>query len=805
MRVSLNWLSEYTPITRSASELAEALTLVGLAVDAADDRFRYLDQVRIGRVLRVDQHPGGGRLSVCQVDAGKRVLSIVCGAPNVEAGILAAVALPGAVLPNGSVLKAEVIRGQRSEGMLCSAAELELGTEADGILVFENALEVGSPLNRALGLSDPVLEIDLTPNRADCMSIIGIAREVAAIQGTPLKHPQVHLPEAGDCIHRLAAVRIDAPDHCPRYVARVLENLTIKPSPFWLQDRLLSVGLRPINNVVDVTNFVMMEYGQPLHAFDLNRLAEHCIIVRTAAQGESFVTLDQKERRLDSEMLMICDGAKPVAVAGVMGGLNSEISNETTRVLLESAWFEPVSVRKTSKKLGLSTDASRRFERGVDPSGAVRAANRAAELMAQVGGGRIVEGVIDVHPRPWVPHPLRLSAARTTRLLGVEVPPREISRLLSSIEFKVESTAVPDELEVTAPSFRVDVMRPEDLMEEVARLSGFDTIPVTFPSLPASRRPLSPRVELRKKSKRILNGLGFTEVITYSFIHPQSCDRLQLAADDPRRKTVALMNPLAVDQSVLRPSLLPGLLATMRFNLDQQTRRLKIFEIGKVFLNIPETDLPEEPEFIAGLWTGPRQALSWHGRETACDFYDLKGAVESLIGALKLQDVRFERMPDSDCRYIRPGHSARLIASGRELGRIGEIHPAVRSAYDLKQTGFVFELDAAALEVLVSKTQYRLQSVRFPVVTRDITLILDQGIDVRQILDAIDAMELEWMERVELFDVFSGEPIASGKRSLSFRITYRSSQRTLEDAEVNSLHHSAVNRLLAEFQATLPQ
>ena len=804
MKVSLSWLAEYTPITLSASELAEALTLVGLAVDAADDRFRYLDTVRVGRVISVDPHPAGDRLTVCRVDTGESILPIVCGAPNVEAGILAAVALPGTAFPDGAILQAGVIRGQRSEGMLCSAAELGLGTDAGGILVFEESLEAGVPLNRALGLSDPVLEIDLTPNRADCMSIIGIAREVAAIQGTRLKFPRLHLSEAGDRIQRLAAVCIDAPNHCPRYAARVVEGVTIKPSPFWLQDRLLSVGLRPINNVVDVTNFVMLESGQPLHAFDLDRLAENRIVVRTAVQDERFITLDQKERRLDADMLMICDGAKPVAVAGVMGGLNSEISNETTRVLIESACFDPLSVRKTSKKLGLSTDASRRFERGVDPTGTVRAAGRAAELMTEVGGGRIVEGVIDVHPRPWTPQPIRLSVARTARLLGAKVPKKKISRLLSSIHFRVEATSVRDELEVIAPSFRVDVSRPEDLMEEIARLSGFETIPVTFPALPAGRRPPTPRIELRKRAKRILNGLGFTEVITYSFIHPQSCDRMQLAADDPRRKNVALMNPLAEDQSVMRSSLIPGLLETMRFNLDQQTRRLKIFEIGKVFLSIPEVELPEEPEFIAGLWTGPRQALSWHGRETPCDFYDLKGAVESLLDALYVEGVRSVRMSDADCRYTRPGHSARVAAAGREIGLIGEIHPAVRIAYDLKQTGFVFELDATAIESLVSKTHYRLRTPKFPAVTRDITLFLDRDIEARQVIDAVGAIRLEWMEQIELFDVFSGEPIPPGKRSLSFRITYRSSQRTLEDTEVNSLHQGVVNRLLTEFQATLP-
>jgi phenylalanyl-tRNA synthetase beta chain len=805
MKVSLSWLAEYTPIKLSASELAESLTLVGLAVDAADDRFRFLDTVRVGRVLSVDSHPAAERLTVCRVDTGDGVVPIVCGAPNVEAGVLAAVALPGTVMPDGTVLEAGVIRGQRSEGMLCSAAELVLGSEADGILILEGPLTLGTPLNLALGLSDPVLEIDLTPNRADCLSIIGVAREVAAIQGTRLKYPRVHLPDTDDRITRLASVRIEAPDHCPRYAARVLEDVAVKPSPFWLQDRLLSVGLRPINNIVDVTNFVMMECGQPLHAFDLDRLTENRIVVRTAGQGETFVTLDQKERVLDPEMLMICDGVKPVAVAGVMGGLNSEISNETTRVLIESACFDPLSVRKTSKKLGLGTDASRRFERGVDPAGTVLAATRAAQLMAEVSGGRIAGGVIDAHPRPWAPTPIRLSVSRTARLLGVMVDKKKISRLLSSIEFKVDPTPTRDELEVTAPSFRVDVARPEDLMEEVARLSGFDTIPVTFPAMPAGQRPPAQRLELRKRAKTVLNGLGFSEVITYSFIHPQSCDRLQLAAEDPRRGTVTVLNPLAEDQAAMRSSLIPGLLETMRFNLAQQTKRLKIFEIGKVFLQSPGAELPEEPEILAGLWTGSRQALSWHGRETPCDFYDLKGAVESLLGALKLGGVRFVRMPEADCRYTRPDHSARLLAAGREVGLIGEIHPRVRAAYDLKQTGFVFELDAGALEALLSETRYRMRIPKFPAVTRDITLILDQGIEAQQVLDAVGAMSLALMESIQLFDVFSGEPIPAGKRSLSFRLTYRSPEKTLEDTEVNSLHQNVMDRLLADFQAALPR
>jgi phenylalanyl-tRNA synthetase beta chain len=804
MKVSLSWINDYTPLTRGAAELAEALTLAGLAVDAVEDRYRYLDTVLVGRILSVDPHPDAERLTLCRVDAGRGVQSIVCGAPNVKAGMLAPLALSGTVLPGGVDVAESVIRGQRSAGMLCSPAELALGTEAGGIMPLDAALPPGSALNAALGLSDPVLEIDLTPNRADCLSIIGVAREVAAIQGTRLRYPAARLTEAGGPIGRMAAVTIEAPDHCPRYAARVLESVTVKPSPFWLQDRLLSVGLRPINNIVDVSNFVMMECGQPLHAFDLDRLAENRIVVRTAAPGEAFVTLDQKERVLDADMLMICDGVKPVAVAGVMGGLNSEIGDGTTRVLIESAIFDPVSIRKTSKKLGLATDASRRFERGVDPTGSVKAADRAAALMAEVGGGRLIRGVIDAHPRPYAPTPIRLSVRRTRRLLGLPVDKRRISRLLTSIDFTVQPTPVRDELSVTAPAFRVDVSRPEDLMEEVARLTGFDAIPTTYPATPPGGRPPAPRLALRERMQDILVGFGFTQVITYSFIHALSCDRLQLPADDPRRRTVAVLNPLTEDQAVMRSSLLPGLLESMRFNLDRQTKRLKIFEIGKAFIDARSGDLPDEPEMVAGLWTGAARPSSWHTKEVPCDFYDIKGAVEGILDALGLQAVGFTRLPDASCHYHRPGHCARILSGERDIGRLGELHPRVYRAYDLKQRAFVFEMDIGSLEALLSQTAYRMRIARFPAVYRDITLIVDLGLEAQAVRDAVDAMNEPLLESILLFDVFTGKPVAAGKKSLSFRLTYRSPEKTLEVEDIHGLHQTVTQRLVTRFKAALP-
>ena len=438
MKVSLSWLKDYIAINMASADLAEALTMAGLEVDSVADRYRYLSSVVVARIEEVNHHPNADKLKICRVDGGGRIASVVCGAPNVAPGMLAPLAKPGTVFPDGSLLEKSVIRGVSSEGMLCSEAELGLGIDKSGIMALDSSLKVGDRLADALGLHDVVFEFDLTPNRPDCLSVIGIAREIAAIQKTRLNFPDYAIEDTANRIHDISSVKIEAPDHCPRYSARLVENVAVKPSPFWLQDRLLSVGLRPISNIVDITNFVMMETGQPLHGFDFDYLTENRIVVRTAAEGEKFITLDEKDRTMSADMLMICDGAKAVGVAGVMGGLNSEIKATTTRVLIEGAYFNPVSIRRTSKKLGLGTDASHRFERGVDPEGTVRAVNRAAKLMVELGGGSLVEGIIDEYPKPQPVKSVDLSVERTHRLLGIKPDAKRMQNLLEPIEFKVE-------------------------------------------------------------------------------------------------------------------------------------------------------------------------------------------------------------------------------------------------------------------------------------------------------------------------------------------------------------------------------
>ena len=807
MKVSLSWLKDYIPINLDAADLAEALTMAGLEVDSVADRYAYLNSVVVGRVLEINRHPNADKLVVCQVDAGDRISSVVCGAPNVEPGMLAPLAKPGTVFPDGSQLNESVIRGISSEGMLCSDAELGLGIDSSGIMALESSLKVGGRLADALALHDVVFEFDLTPNRPDCLSVIGIAREVAALQKTPINYPDYSIEDQNDTIHEATSVKIEAPDHCPRYSARLVENVTVKASPFWLQDRLLSVGLRPINNIVDITNFVMMETGQPLHGFDFDFLAENRIVVRTAAEGEKFTTLDEKERRLGAEMLMICDGAKAVGVGGVMGGLNSEIETTTSRVLIEGAYFNPVSIRRTSKKLGLGTDASHRFERGVDPEGTVRAVNRAAKLMVELGGGSLVEGLIDEYPKPQAIKSVELSVKRTHRLLGIEPDAKRIKDLLESIEFDVKTIASEDgdeKLVVVPPTYRVDVSRPEDLMEEVARLSGYNNIPTTFPAIPAEGRMSDDYLGLRSRIKMLMNGLGFTEAITYSFASEASGDHLRLKEDDSRRSFIHILNPLTEGQTVMRTSLLPGLIEAAAYNIARQVKNLKLFEIGKTFIKSDQQDLPIEPEILTALWTGPQRDTSWHGREVPCDFYDMKGAVEGLIRALKLDKIRFTKMPADACDYTRPGYTARILADGLQVGLVGELHPQVRKNFDLKQSAFIFELELDKIAVLIPPSTGSKSIPRFPAIYRDITIIVDRRIETQTVLDAVEDFGEKLVEQLHLFDVFEGDPIAKGKKSVSFRVTYRSSNKTLEDDDVNDLHRAITDKLLQSFDATLP-
>lgn len=803
MRVSLSWLQDYVDLKMASADLVDALTMVGLEVDAIWDRYEYLDNVQVGRILEIMPHPNADKLRICRMDLSQREMSIVCGAPNIRVGMHVPVALVGTQFPSGVQLQATVIRGVVSEGMICSEAELALGPDKSGVMDLEGRGCPGEKLARALELSDLVMEIGLTPNRSDCLSIIGLAREVAAIQKTDLRRPQICLPAGVKNIESLARVDIESPGMCPRYAARLIEGVSVGPSPFWLQDRLQSVGLRSINNIVDVTNFVMMETGQPLHAFDFDKLSRRRIVVRASREGEEFITLDEKRRSLGPDMLLICDGENPVAIAGVMGGLNSEVADSTRSVLIESACFEPIGIRKTAKKLGMSTEASYRFERGVDPKGTLFALDRAAQLMAEVSGAVLVQGTIDVHPGPAEDIRLPLSVEKTNHLLGTNLDAGRIADLLSSIEFGVQQQGE-DLLAVQVPSFRVDVTRPVDLMEEVARLSGYDHIPTTFPETPVSDKPIDLCLQIRSRIRTLMNGFGFTEAVNYSFISENACDHLRYPAEDRRRRCVHILNPLSEDQGVMRTSLLPGLLDNMRSNTAQQVKSLKLFEVGRIYIARDEDVLPEEREMLAGLWSGLRSEASWYSKPVECDFYDLKGVVESLFEALRIEGIECVRMPDADCIELRPGSAARLLDGDAPLGIIGEIHPESARRLGLKQTAYIFELDLARIYDRVPESRKIRPVPKFPAISRDITIIVDQNIEAQRIIRQACAQKSDLVEDLCLLDVFQGDPIASGKKSATLRVTYRSNVKTLEDDDIRSLHESITQGIMDAFGATLP-
>ena len=804
MKISLDWLTQYVDIDTEPARLADMLTMSGFEVEAVFDPWTHLAGVVCAKVLEVRKHPDADRLKCCKVDTGDAVVSIVCGAPNVASGMNAACATPGTVLPSGEEVTAGTIRGQRSEGMLCSASELGIGTDASIILALENTIRPGTPLAEALGLSDTVFEIGLTPNRPDCLSFIGIAREVAAMTDRTLRLPVTELVQNAPDIREQTSVEILNPGMCPRYSARLLSGVTVGRSPKWLERRLLSIGLKPINNLVDITNYVMMETGQPLHAFDFDHLAENRIVVRTRASEaeKTFVTLDGKERAIEDDMLMICDGKAPVAVAGVMGGENSEIIQSTTNVLIESAHFEPVSIRKTAKRLGLSTDASHRFERGVDPAGTVYAMDRAAALMAEIAGGEIHSGIIDEYPRPAAIEPIRLSAKKTNRHLGTNLDSSEIGRLLWAIGFEV-SPGESDIMDVLAPSFRMDVTRPEDLMEEVARLSGYDNIATTYPAIPARTRPPLRSHMLKEQLRDRMAAVGFNEAIHYSFTG-KNARILEFPEGDPRHAELPILNPLSETQSVMRTTLIGSLLEACQKNLFRQEKDLKLFELGKAFYSRGTEALPVEQGLLAAVWTGAGRPASWHEKRTPCDFYDIKGVLESLFSYLRINDVTWRATPADRCAFTRPGQSATIHAADMELGVAGEIKESIRKRYDIGQNVFAFEIDTDRLFGLVPEGFSFSPVPRFPATSRDMTLIIDETVAAGDIVKKIREMNVDIIENILVFDVYSGKPIEAGKKSLSIRITYRSHDKTLEEEPVSTLHQEITERLITEFGADLP-
>ncbi|MDJ0868656.1 MAG: phenylalanine--tRNA ligase subunit beta [Myxococcota bacterium] len=801
MRVPLGWLAEWVDLPPTEA-LAHRLTMGGLEIEEEERTGPDLSAFRVGHVLERTQHPNADRLSLCTVDLGDgEPVEIVCGAPNVAAGQKVAVAPVGAKLPDGTRIKKSKIRSVVSRGMICSTRELGLGDEHEGILVLDAEAPVGAPLGEVIAAGDTVLDLFLTANRGDCASLLGVAREVRAHFGGALRLPPCE-PETEEGDPAAASVRIEIDDRagCHQYVARIVRGVALGPSPDWLQQRLEAAGMRPVNVVVDVTNLVLLELGQPLHAFDLATLRGGVVRVRRAEPDEKLVTLDGQTRALDPDDVVIADGERAIAVAGVMGGAETEVGDETTDVLIESAHFDPRRVRRTGRRLGLSSEASYRFERGVDREGIRRAADRAAHLLAELAQGSVAPGVAEAEgDAPAATESIELDPTRVNRLLGTGLSPDEVVALLARVG--VEAAPSGDALRCRVPSWRNDLHRPVDLIEEVARIHGYEHIPVT---LPAER--LTPVAQPRARAvadcaRDALSGLGLVECMTLPMCSAADLDRVGLAPDDPRRRAVALANPLVDEESQLRTSLVPALLGVVRQNRARQLERVRVFELGRVFLPRDGAALPDEPLRLAAVLTRGDAGL-WDGDGTPPIYFEAKGVVERLLAALGVEP-RFA--PGAGEPYLHPGASAALELDDTRIGALGELHPEVAARYEIAGPCALLTLDLEALVAREAPALRFREVSRQPQVRRDLALVVGRESAADALLGAIRATAGPHLVSAEVFDRYEGKGVPEGKISLAFRLVFQRPDRTLTDKEVTRSVDRVVGMLADRFRAELRQ
>ncbi len=802
MRVPYSWLRAYCDPGVEPRALAERLAMTGTEVErvvvAGPPK---PDGFVVGKVLAREKHPDADRLSVCTVDAGEDEPStIVCGAPNVDAGQTVAVAQPGATMPDGTQLRRAKLRGVESHGMILSAAELEVAAEADGILVLDDGPAPGTPLAELLPIAEPVLELEVTPNRPDCLGVYGVAREVHAISAAPLaEEPWTEdAPVEGDGdVTDHASVEVEVPELCPRFTARVFTDVTIGPSPAWLQARLSAAGQRPINNVVDITNYVMLLTAQPLHAFDLDKVPDGALTVRAASEGEKMTTLDEVERSFDAETVLVCDRNGPSGIAGIMGGRSSEVSESTTRVLLEVANWSGTNILRTSRLLGLRSEASSRFEKGLHPALCMRAQRIASCLMVDLCGAKLVPGTIDVAAEPPAPRQLTLRGERVEGLLGMPIEPADQSAYLERLGFVVEADG--DDLAVAVPPDRHhDVTREVDLIEEVARVHGLDEhLPSTLPGSAGQAGGLRRDQRLRRRAEDALRDLGLDEIVGLSFTDPGEAGRLRIPADDSRAAPVAISNPLSEDQSVMRTTLLGSLLGAARSNLARDAERVALFESGRVYLGgdgaFPgEQAAPfAEPQRLGALAAGPLAPKTWRGGGEPVDFFALKGLLEGLAVRLDAP-VSFE--PASE-PFLHPGRAARVSAGGAEAGWIGEVHPLVCREWDI-EAAVGFELSLAPLFAAAKAGGETFEDVTtFPSVRQDLAVVVPRDVSAARVSEAVLSGGGELLREAEVFDLYEGEQVGEGRKSLALRLEFRAVDRTLTDEEVAAQRDSIVAAL----------
>lgn len=798
MLVSMEWLTKYVDLNGlSVEEIAEKLTQGGVEVELIHARDTGIRDVVVGHVLEVEQHPNADKLKVCRVDIGEQEpVDIVCGAPNVATGQKVPVAKIGAVLPDLKIKKAK-LRGVVSNGMICSASELGLELKvSDGILVLPQDVNVGEDVKGVLDLDDVVLELDLTPNRSDCLSMIGVAYELAALFERELILPEIEKRSGNAALP--VDIRLEAGDDCTLYTLQAVKNVRVGPSPQWMQNRLTAAGVRPINNVVDITNYVMLEYGQPLHAFDYEQITNGTIVVRHATKEETFVTLDGTERQLDETMVMITDGSKSVGVGGVMGGANSEISDSTTTVLIESAYFSPRSVSQTSRKLGLRSEASARFEKGVDPERVLPALRRAVQLMCELAGGELAskEHVARTSEHPYKQIALRYE--RMNRLLGTTIAPDEVKAIFDRLKFSYNDESG-DCLLVSVPTRRPDISIEVDLIEEVARLYGYDNIPFTLPSGECTPGALTREQSLKRRIRRSLQGLGMFEAITYSFTMPEKMT--QVATLNEGAKPIRLRLPMSEERSVLRTGLLPGLLEVAEYNVHHREQHIAIYEIGRTYITEEDnlSTLPREDEELAGLICGSLTSPDWIDQQKAVDFFTVKGVLDSLFTRLGVEGITYSATAPVG---FHPGRTAEIRLHGEKIGYVGQLHPHVAANFDLPAC-FVFQLKLAPVLAEAADHVIRYEPLpRYPAVTRDLAVVVKEVIPVSALIETIrEASHL--LETVTVFDVFSGEKIGMENKSVAFSLVFRDRERTLTDEEINDHHDRIVAKLAEKHGAVL--
>jgi|AGTN01.2.fsa_nt_gi phenylalanyl-tRNA synthetase, beta subunit, non-spirochete bacterial len=775
------WLCDYVDMDALPDELAKKLIMTGSAVDGYKELGAEIRHVVAGKILSISKHPDADKLSVCMVDAGGEPLQIVCGAHNIFAGATVPVALVGACLPGGMKINKGKLRGVYSNGMLCSGAELGIAEETypgagvDGIMILRENVPAGTPLRELLGLSDVIFEIEVGANRPDCLSMIGVARECAASLEKGLRLPETGYTPGSGNIADYVSVKVEDTKLCERYIARAVKNVSIGPSPDWMRDRLLSAGIRAINNIVDITNFVMLEMGQPMHAFDHNDIRGRQIVVRRANKGETITTLDEKERALTEEMLLICDAQGPIGIAGVMGGENSGIRDNTTTVVFESAKFSLSNVRRTSRALGLQTESAMRFSKGIDAVGCKTAMDRALHLIQQLGAGEIVPGEIDLCAADLSPRGVSVSADKINAILGTDIPAEDMAALLRRAF--IPATLRDGLLSCEIPSFRGDIRIGEDIAEEVARMYGYDRIPlvpmtgfVQRGTLPADERCID-------KARARLTALGCYECVTYSFCSAAEPGRLGLSEGDPRRSVVKIINPLGDDQGYMRTSPVPDMLRVVAANINRKVEDIRLFESGRVYLNVNPGDLPDERKYIC---------IGLCGDE---DFFTLKGTVENLLEAYGIRGARF--MPDAS-DYYHPGRKAGVYVKNDRLGEMGEVHPDIADKYGIGRRVYVAELSVAALCAHTDEALRYRPLPKFPAVERDLALTVGGEVSAGSLLECIKKNGGAYLESAALFDVYTDEKLGAGKKSLAFKIVLRAKDRTLTDGEANAARDAIV-------------